>query len=91
MGPPPFARPDGKPVGSVHANSALDTCIYKVHFPDGGMEELAANVIAEAVYAQCDANSNQYVLLDTIMDYRKNPSVAVSRMSRLRSLMAKRL
>jgi hypothetical protein len=39
---------------------------------------LAANVIAEAVYAQCDVNRNQYVLLDTIMDYHKDPSMAVT-------------
>ncbi len=37
------------------------------------------NVIAEAVYAQCDADGNQYVLLDAIVDYRKDPSVAVAR------------
>ena len=39
---------------------------------------MAANVIAEAVYAQCDANGNQYVLVDAIMHYRKDPSVAVA-------------
>eukprot|EP00804_Cyclotella_cryptica_P012752 CCRYP_019201-RA/>CCRYP_019201-RA protein AED:0.73 eAED:1.00 QI:0/-1/0/1/-1/1/1/0/78 len=38
---------------------------------DGRTEELAANVIAEAVYAQCDADGNQYVLLDAIVDYRR--------------------
>eukprot|EP00804_Cyclotella_cryptica_P009986 CCRYP_015410-RA/>CCRYP_015410-RA protein AED:0.07 eAED:-0.02 QI:0/0/0/0.66/0.5/0.66/3/0/553 len=51
---------------------------YHSWFPDGRTEELAANVIAEAVYAQCDADSNQYVLLDAIVDYRKDPSVAVA-------------
>ena len=47
-------------------------------FPDKRTEELAANVIGEAVYAQCDAKRNQYVLLDAIVDYHKNPSVAVA-------------
>jgi hypothetical protein len=70
---------DGKVVGTAHHNPALDSCIYKVRFPDGRTEELAANVFAEATYAQCDANGNQYVLLDAIMDYRKDPSVAVAR------------
>jgi hypothetical protein len=60
---------DGKVVGTAHHNPALDSCIYKVRFPDGRTEELAANVIAEAVYAQCDTNRNQYVLLDAIADY----------------------
>ena len=31
---------------------ALDTRVYEVRFPDGRTEELAANVIAEAVYAE---------------------------------------
>eukprot|EP00804_Cyclotella_cryptica_P017310 CCRYP_020331-RA/>CCRYP_020331-RA protein AED:0.23 eAED:0.25 QI:0/-1/0/1/-1/1/1/0/484 len=71
--------PDGSLVGTAHANPALDTRIYEVRFSDGRTEELAANVIAEAVYAQCDADGNQYVLLDAIVDYRKDPSVAVAR------------
>jgi len=66
-------------VGSAHANPALDTRMYEVYFSDGRMEESAANVITEAVYAQCDTNGNQYVLLDAIMDYRKDPSMAVTR------------
>eukprot|EP00804_Cyclotella_cryptica_P015837 CCRYP_006340-RA/>CCRYP_006340-RA protein AED:0.27 eAED:0.33 QI:64/0/0/1/0/0.33/3/0/257 len=70
---------DGKAVGTAHHNPALDTRVYEVRFPDGRTEELAANVIAEAVYAQCDADGNQYVLLDAIMGYRKDPSVAVAR------------
>jgi hypothetical protein len=53
--------------------------VYKDRFPDGRTEELAANVIAEPVYAQCDANKNQYILLDAIIDYRKDPSVAMAR------------
>ncbi len=35
--------------------------------------------LRRAVYAQCDADRNQYVLLDAIVDYRKDPSVAVAR------------
>jgi hypothetical protein len=47
---------EGNPMGSAHWNPALDTRVYEVRFPDGRTEELAANVIAEAVYAQCDTN-----------------------------------
>eukprot|EP00804_Cyclotella_cryptica_P031332 CCRYP_011130-RA/>CCRYP_011130-RA protein AED:0.34 eAED:0.34 QI:0/0/0/1/0/0/3/0/252 len=72
-------EPDGNLVGTAHVNPALDTRFYEVRFPDGRSKELAANVIAEAVYAQCDADNNQYVLLDAIVDYRKDPSMAVSR------------
>ena len=35
------------------------------------MAELDANVIATSMYAQCDPDGNQYVLLDSIVDYRK--------------------
>jgi hypothetical protein len=70
---------DGKVVGTAHHNPALDSWVYEVCFPDGRTKELAANVIAEAIYAQCDADENQYVLLDAIVDYHKDPSVAVAR------------
>jgi hypothetical protein len=70
---------DGKVMGTAHRNPVLDSHVYEVRFPDRRTEELAANVIAEAVYAQCDANGNQYVLLDAIVDYRKDPSVVVAR------------
>jgi hypothetical protein len=69
---------DGKVVGTAHHNPALDSCIFEVRFSDRRPEELAANVIAEAIYAQCDADGNQYVLLDAIVDYHKDPSVAVA-------------
>jgi hypothetical protein len=70
---------DGKVVGTAHHNPVLDSQVYEVWFPDGRTEELAANVIAEAIYAQCDADRNQYVLLDTIVDYHKDSSMAVAR------------
>ena len=31
------------------------------------------------MYTQCDAKGNQYVLLDAIVDYSKDPSMAVVR------------
>jgi hypothetical protein len=71
--------PEGNLVGSTHQNPALDTCVYEVSFPHGRTEELAVNVIAEAIYAQCDADGNQYLLLVVIVDYHKDCSMAVSR------------
>ncbi len=62
---------DGKVVGTTHHNPALDSRVYEVQFPDGRTEELAANVIAEAAYSQCDANRNQHILLDVIVNYRQ--------------------
>ena len=38
------------------------------------MTELAANIIAELMYAQCDVNGNEYLLLETFANHRKNGS-----------------
>ena len=45
---------DGNPVGRSNKNSILDTHLYEVEFPGEDMTELAANIIAESIYAQCD-------------------------------------
>ena len=60
---------NGVPVGTAHKQPAMDTRVYEVRFLDGCTKELAANTIAEALYAQCDPDGNQYVLLDAIVDY----------------------
>ena len=36
------------------------------------------DTIAEALYNHCDPDENQYIMLDAILDYRKNPDVAIS-------------
>ncbi|KAL7465994.1 hypothetical protein ACHAW6_000395 [Cyclotella cf. meneghiniana] len=57
----------------------MDTRVYEVRFPDGRTKELAANTIAEALYAQCNPDGNQYILLDAIVDYQRDPNVAIRR------------
>ena len=66
------------PVGTAHKQPAMETCVYEVHFLGGHTKELATNTIAEALYAQSDPDGNQYVMLDAIVDFRKNPNVAIS-------------
>ncbi len=41
-----------------------------MEFDDGDEAELNANLIAEAMYAQCNPDGNQYVLLDSLVDHR---------------------
>jgi hypothetical protein len=65
---------DGNPIGVAHCNPVLDTQVYEVQFPDGRTEEVAANVIAQALYSQCDPDGNEFVLLDSIVDWRKDDS-----------------
>ena len=62
---------DGNPISNANNNPILDSRCYEVQFDDGAMAELDANVIATSMYAQCDPDGNQYVLLDSFVDYRK--------------------
>jgi hypothetical protein len=52
----------------------VDTRTHEVEFPDGQMAELAANVIAQNMYIMCDIEGNQYLLLQGIVDHRKEES-----------------
>ncbi len=61
---------DGNPFGLANANPILDTCEYTFTFDDCDETVLNANLIAEAMYAQCNLGGNQYVLLDSIIDQR---------------------
>ena len=57
---------DGNPVGRSHTNPILDTRSYIVEFDDNDQTELTTNLIAELMYAQCDSDGNQYLLLADI-------------------------
>ncbi len=46
--------------------------MYRVEFEDGDMCELIANVIAESMYASCDADGNEYILFDSFVDHKSN-------------------
>ena len=65
---------DGSVVGKSNVNPILDTRTYEVEFPDGQTVEPAANVIAQNMYAMCDIEGNQYLLLAGIVDHRKDKS-----------------
>ncbi len=58
------------PIGLADANPILDMRGYIFTFNNGDEIVLNANLIAEAMYAQCDPEGNQYVLLDSIIDHR---------------------
>jgi hypothetical protein len=61
---------DSNPIGLANANPILDTREYTFTFDDGDETVLNVNLIAEAMYAQCNPDENQYVLLDSIIDHR---------------------
>ena len=56
---------NGEPIGSHDINPFLNTQIYDVEFPDGEIREYCANVIAENMYSQVDAEGYRYQLGNT--------------------------
>jgi hypothetical protein len=48
----------------------LDTHEYEVSFPDGLTNGFVANMIAEALYSQVDADSREFILMKDIVDHR---------------------
>ena len=61
---------DGNPKGRANSNPIINTREYLVTFDNGDVTKLTANLIAESMYAQCDPNGNQYVLLESLQDHR---------------------
>ena len=52
-------------------NPNLDTCLYEVEFPGKEMTELAANIIAESMYAHCDIDGNEYLFFEAFIKHQK--------------------
>ena len=63
---------NGKTIGISNDNPLLDTRLYRFELPDGAVEELAANAIAEKISAQCKEDGFMYQTLDKCFDHRSN-------------------
>ena len=61
---------EGELTGTSNSNPILDTRQYQVEFPDGDVAEYSANLIAENMFAQCDPEGNQHLLMDAIVDHK---------------------
>ena len=48
--------PDGTLIGTPHENSMLNTALYDVQFPDGSVKPYLANIIAENILNNVDAD-----------------------------------
>ena len=53
-------------------NPLLDTREYEVEFIDGSTEAYTANIVTEVMYSQVDEEGNSHVMLNEIIDHRKN-------------------
>jgi hypothetical protein len=60
------------PTGNAQDNPILDTRKYAVEFDNGEQLEYAVNVIAENIYAEVDEEGRRYMLMDSIIDRRKD-------------------
>jgi hypothetical protein len=49
----------------------LTLAFYDFEFPDGTISSYAANMLAEALYSQLDADGNCFLLLKEIVDHEK--------------------
>jgi hypothetical protein len=65
---------DDTPVGVAHSNPILDTREYEVSFPNGSTNCYAANMIAESLYSQVDADGREFILMKEIVDNRSDGS-----------------
>ena len=65
---------NGNPVGRSNESPIMDTCLHEVKHPGGETEELVANIITELIYAQCDVDGNNYLLLEMFINHKKNES-----------------
>ena len=76
---PEFARvtkrlrdANGIPIGTANDNPLLDTRIYEVEYLDGHKASLSANSVAQNLFATVDEDGNRYVILESIIDARKD-------------------
>ena len=61
---------DGLPIGTANDNPIMDSRHYEVEFQDGYKTSMAANAIAENLFAQIDDEGNRHVLFKEIIDFR---------------------
>ena len=59
-------------IGRAHVIFILDIRLYQVEIPRGEVTKITVNVIAELMYAQCDAEGSEYLLLDSLIDHWKS-------------------
>ena len=70
-------RPDGCTTGKYDDNPYCNSIIYEVEFVDGEVREYTANLIAEGMLAQVDTEGNHLQLMDGIVDWSRDDSVAI--------------
>ena len=65
-------EPDGQVTGTFENNPYLNSIIYDVEFPDGQVEEYAANITAENMLTQVDSDGMSTTLMEAIVDHQRD-------------------
>ena len=60
---------DGKPIGTTNQNPILDTFLCEVEFPGCEITLSAANIIAASMFAPCNVDENEYILLEVFINH----------------------
>ena len=68
---------DGKVVGSYDDNPILNSIIYNVEFPDRQVKEYLPNIPTENMLSQVDDNGNNQLMMDAIIDFKKDPTAVL--------------
>ena len=63
---------DGNLVGKRSNNHLANTAVYEVEFTSGEIREYMANTLVEAMMADCDEEGKKHLLLESILDHRKD-------------------
>ena len=63
---------NGTALGNHAVNPLLNTLLYDVEFPDGAVRRYAANIIAENVLAQCDADGFYNNVMATVLYHKRD-------------------
>ena len=66
---------NGNVMSRAHTKSILDARMYQLEFAGGKGTDLTANIVVESMYAQYDADKNEYLLLVSQVDYHKDYKV----------------
>ena len=74
--------PDGKVAGKYDDNPYLNSIMYEVELADGRIKEYGANIITENILTQVDSNGFSLSLMEGIIDYKCDDSVASPKMDK---------
>ena len=62
----------GELIGVAHNNPLFDTREYDLEFTDGSIENYAANIIAENMFAQVDDEGREHLIMKDIVEHKKD-------------------